>query len=116
MRLRTRVAPFSSLLILLSLSACGERTAPISASASTPSRASPPVVEAVRAATTRAPGRTERVAVPGGGQLDHVVLGEGYQHVVVGRLEPDGTVSTSCVDSAPQAEAFLSGHRQADVQ
>jgi hypothetical protein len=74
------------------------------------------VVEAVRAATTRSASQTEVVSVPNRGQLNRVTLGEGYQHVVVGRLEADGTVSTSCVDSAQQAEAFLSGGRRADAQ
>jgi len=80
------------------------------------SGASPQVVEAVRAATTRSASPTEVVSVPNQGQLKRVTLGEGYQHVVVGRLEADGTVSTSCVDSAPQAEAFLSGGRGTDIQ
>jgi hypothetical protein len=48
--------------------------------------------------------------------LKRVELGEGFQHVAVGRLEADGTVSVKCVDSAPQAEAFLSGSGRADVQ
>jgi hypothetical protein len=116
---RTRVRPCSLLLILLcAAGACAEPSSPAAASATptTASRASPRVVEAVRTATTRAAGKTERVPAPGGGQLERVTLGEGYQHVVVGRLEADGTVSTSCVDSAPQAEAFLSGGRRADVQ
>jgi hypothetical protein len=92
------------------LGACAEPAAPTTAGAGTPSsRASPSVVEAVRTATTRAAGKTEHVAAPGGGQLDHVVLGEGYRHVAIGRLEPDGTVTTACVDNASQAETFLTG-------
>jgi hypothetical protein len=86
------------------------------ASATSPTRAAPQVVEAVRAATTRSASPTEVVSVHNQGQLQRVTLGEGYQHVVVGRLEADGTVSTSCVDSAQQAEAFLSGGRRADAQ
>ncbi len=112
MRLRTRVGPCCALLVFITgIGACAEPTAPSPGSAelNSTSRASPRVVEAVRSATTRAPSTTETVSVPGGGQVKHVSLGEGYQHVAVGRLEADGTVSTACVDSAPQAEAFLSG-------
>ncbi len=119
MPVRTRVRRWSLLFIVLcAAGACAEpaSTAAASATPSTASRASPRVIEAVRTATTRAPGGTERVPAPGGGQLERVTLGEGYQHVVVGRLEADGTVSTSCVDSAPQVEAFLSGGRRTDVQ
>jgi hypothetical protein len=113
MRLRTRLPPHWGLVLgLCGLAACAEPTAPASASAAPADarRASPQVVEAVRSATTRAPGKTEWVPVAEGGQLQRVTLGEGLQHVVVGRLEPDGTVSTACVASAPQAEAFLSGN------
>ncbi|HUM11141.1 MAG TPA: hypothetical protein VLT82_09360 [Myxococcaceae bacterium] len=112
MRLSCRLAPRCVLLFgICELVACAEPAAPASAAASATEarRASPQVVEAVRSATTRAPGKTESVAVPEGGHLQRVTLGSGYQHVVVGRLEADGTVSTACVDSAPQAEAFLSG-------
>ncbi len=116
----TRFGPGGALLVFVisGVGACAEPAAP-SPSGGTPgssTRASPQVVEAVRAATTRSASPTEVVPSPNGGQLKRVNLGEGYQHVVVGRLEPDGTVSTACVDSAPQAEAFLSGGRRADVQ
>ncbi len=114
MRLSSRLAPRCALLFGIGgLVACAEPAAP-AAAATVPAgearRASPQVVEAVRSATTRAPGKTESVAVPEGGHLQRVRLGPGYQHVVVGRLEADGSVSTACVDSAPQAEAFLSGN------
>jgi hypothetical protein len=110
MRVSSRWAPSGALLVLAmsTLGACAE---PPAQAGGSPASASPQVVEAVRAATTRSAGKTELVPVPGGGQLQKVTLGEGYQHVMVGRLEPDGTVSAACVDSAPQAEAFLSGSR-----
>jgi len=113
MRLRAPRAIRCALLScgISALAACAEPTAPSSDSAAPGEtrRASPQVVDAVRGATTRAPGKTETVAVPSGGEVRRVTLGEGFQHVVVGRLEADGTVSAACVDSAPQAEAFLSG-------
>ena len=119
MRLTFQVGSCRSLLFLLvAVTACAEPSAPAGAAAtSTPDvRASSRVVEAVRAATTRAPGRTERVAAPGGGQVDRVVLGEGYRSVAVGRLEPDGTVTTACVDNAAQAESFLAGGTSRNTQ
>jgi len=113
MRLRIRFGPCGVLLVfaMSGLGACAEPPVqPTSGATPQPSsRASPRVIEALRIATARAPGKTERVAAPGGGQLDRVVLGDGYRHVAVGRLEPDGTVSTACVDSASQAETFLAG-------
>ena len=120
MRSMTRFG-FSGVLVVLVASGVGACAEPASQTASgatpaSPTRASPQVVEAVRAATTRSAGPTEVVSVPNRGELKRVTLGEGYQHVVVGRLEADGTVSTSCVDSAQQADAFLSGGRRADAQ
>ncbi len=112
MRLKTRLSPRSAIFLgICGLAACAEPPVPTSARAASAEtrHASPRVVAAVRAATTRAPGKTEWVPVPEGGQLQRVTLGEGFQHVAVGRLEADGTVSAACVDSAPQAEAFLSG-------
>jgi len=113
MRLRTRLPPRSALVLgICGLAACAEPSVPASTTEAPAQarRVSPQVVAAVRAATTRAPDKTEWVAVPEGGQLQRVTLGEGFQHVAVGRLEADGSVSTACVDSAPQAEAFLSGN------
>jgi len=106
------------LFVFSGVGACSDPAGPTAAGATSRSspRASPQVVEAVRASTTRSAGPTEVVSVPKRGELKRVSLGEGYQHVVVGRLESDGTVSTSCVDSAQQAEAFLSGGRRADAQ
>ena len=113
MRLRTRLPPRCALLLgICAVAACAEPAAPGPGSAAPGQarRASAQVVEAVRSATTRVPGKTELVAIPEGGQVQRVSLGQGFQHVVVGRLEADGSVSTACVDSAPQAEAFLSGN------
>lgn len=120
MRLPLRTL-LSSVLFVLGSSGVGGCAEPASAAPATPATShangdSAATVSAVRTATTRSPGQTEVVSVPGGGQLKRVELGEGFQHVAVGRLEADGTVSVKCVDSAPQAEAFLSGSGRADVQ
>jgi hypothetical protein len=115
---RIRILPSGVLLVLVfsGVGACAEPAGETGAASGSPTRASPQVVEAVRAATTRSASQTEVLSLPNGSQLKRVTLGEGYQHVVVGRLEADGTVSTSCVDSATQAEAFLSGGRGANVR
>jgi hypothetical protein len=50
--------------------------------------------------------RTERAAAaPGGSTLDQI---EGFDHVVVGRPNEDGTVEVRCVGSVEEAVSFLS--------
>ena len=70
---------------------------------------SPGVMQAVRAATDRSQLRVDAVTLPNGERLKRGSLGSGYQHVVLGRRNADGTVSSSCVNTVPQAEAFLAG-------
>ncbi|WP_394830981.1 hypothetical protein LVJ94_31180 [Pendulispora rubella] len=47
--------------------------------------------------------------VPGGtgGSAD---MNGGFQSAMLARINPDGTVSQECVESASQAEAFFSAH------
>ena len=114
MRLRTRVGPRCALLVCIcAVGACAEPTAPGPGSAD-PGQARLALHPGRRGRPKRddpCTGQDRGRPVPEGGQVKRVSLGEGYQHVVVGRLEADGSVSTACVDSAPQAEAFLSAVR-----
>jgi hypothetical protein len=63
----------------------------------------------VRAATDRSALRQSAVTAQSGERVRRLSLGTGFNHVAVSRVGPDGKVSMSCVDSAPAAEAFLSG-------
>lgn len=104
----------TALPILLSLlAAC---------SANAPTSPAPPAVEAagsasalsvagdlrgsIRLLTAREPGNLEvtKGRLPGS-QL--VRIREGYAQVILAKTNPDGTVSTRCVDSPEGADAFL---------
>jgi hypothetical protein len=52
----------------------------------------------------RSPGAAKVTEVAGGGR--HADMGEGYQSVVISRVNADGSRSTACVDDAREAEAF----------
>ena len=69
--------------------------------------ASPAVMAEVREATARTPAQVETVTLPNGERLTRATLGTGRQHVVLGRRNADGSISTSCVNTPTQAEAFL---------
>jgi hypothetical protein len=71
---------------------------------------------AVREATDRSQVRVEMVTLPSGERLKRASLGSGYQHVVLGRRNADGSLSTACVNTAPAAEAFLAGTASAGAQ
>jgi len=64
---------------------------------------------AVREATDRSQVQVETVTLPSGERLKRASLGTGRQHVVLGRRNADGSVSTSCVNTPSEAEAFLGG-------
>jgi len=61
----------------------------------------------VRQLTARTPDNVEVSEGPVPGSRIVRIRG-GYSEVVLARTNPDGTVSTRCVDSANGAEAFLS--------
>lgn len=74
------------------------------------------VRDAVRVATDRSGAQQEIVTLPSGERMRRVSLGNGFSHVVVGKMGADGKASVSCVDNAPAAESFLAGNRQGDTQ
>jgi hypothetical protein len=74
------------------------------------------VVEEVRLATDRSGAQQEVVTLPNGERMRRVSLGNGFSHVLVGKMGADGKPSVSCVDRAPAAESFLAGHPQGDGQ
>jgi hypothetical protein len=91
------------------LAGCGGAVpAPPEASAKT-AGVSPAVMQAVRQATDRSQVQVDTVTLPSGERLKRAALGSGYQHVVLGRRNTDGSLSTSCVNTASGAEAFLTG-------
>jgi hypothetical protein len=101
-------------LALCILAGCsgGVPPAPESASpvAAAPTAAvSPGVMAAVRAATDRSPPDVETVTLPNGERLTRATFRRGHQHVVLARRNPDGSMSTSCVNTPEAAEAFLGG-------
>ena len=94
------------------LAGCGGAVPPApeaSAATAKPAAVSPAMMEAVRQATDRSQLRVDTVTLPSGERLKRASLGSGYQHVVLGRRNADGTLSTACINTAPGAEAFLSG-------
>jgi hypothetical protein len=77
---------------------------------------SPAVMQAVRQATDRSQLQVDTVTLPSGERLKRASLGSGYQHVVLGRRNNDGSLSTACVNTAPGGEAFLTGTAGAGLQ
>jgi hypothetical protein len=105
--------PSGSLVLLVLLSGgCAVQApdAPSSKAATRSSALAKPmdVPEAVGQLSSRSPQGREVVegSVPGS-RL--VRIRDGYAEVVIARSNPDGTVSTRCVDSAEDARAFLEG-------
>jgi hypothetical protein len=72
------------------------------------SAGSAPVVESVRVATDRSGITQDAVTLPNGQRIRRLTLRNGFNHVMIARFGPDGKSVVSCVDSAPDAEAFLS--------
>lgn len=86
----------------------GGEAPPAPEATSTTAAVSPAVMREVRQATDRSQVQVTTVTLPNGEGLKRASLGSGYQHVVLARRNPDGTLSTACVNTAPAAEAFLS--------
>ncbi len=76
-----------------------------------PASAPRSVTEAVRVATDRSGMQQEVVVLPNGERMRRVSLPNGFSHVMVGRMGPDGKPSVACVDGAPAAASFLAGDR-----
>ncbi len=74
------------------------------------------VRDAVRVATDRSGARQDVVTLPSGERMRRLSLGNGFSHVVIGKMGADGKASVSCVDNAPDAESFLAGSKQGDDQ
>ena len=98
------------------LAGCEGAVPPAPDSASQTAGVSPAVMREVRQATDRSQIQVETVTLPSGERLKRATLGSGYQHVVLGRRNPDGSLSTACVNTAPGAEAFLTGTASAGAQ
>ena len=92
------------------LSACN--AAPGRSSPAASSGAPSAVVEEVRRATDRSGAQQEVVTLPNGERMRRVSVSAGFTHVTVAKPGPDGTPSVRCVDSAPEAEAFLQSNSQ----
>jgi hypothetical protein len=101
-------------LLLLLAAACSAQAPAAPASAVTPKAAgrattlarAPDVPEAVRQLTAR--GAETREVTEGRTAGSRVFrIREGNAEVMVARTNPDGSVSTRCVDSAEGAQAFL---------
>lgn len=93
-------------LALCALSACNaapERTAASPNAAAHPAT----VVEAVRVATDCSGVQQSALTLRNGQRIRRLTLQNGFNHVLVARMGPDGKPVVSCVDSAPAAEAFL---------
>ena len=103
-------------LALCALTACNAvpGTSSIGTTPAGPTAAS--VVDEVRRATDRSAAHANVVTLPNGERMRRVRLGNGFSHVLVGKIGPDGKPSVSCVDAAPAAESFLAGNKQGDGQ
>ena len=86
------------------LSACNAGPESKAGAAASPSS----VVEAVRVATDRSGIQQGSMTLPSGERIRRITLRNGFSHVLVARMGPDGKPLLSCVDNAPAAEAFLS--------
>jgi len=95
-------------LALSALTACNAAPAP-SGSSTANLAATSSVVDDVRLATDRAAAQRDVVTLPNGERMRRVSLGNGFSHVVIGKMGPDGKPSVTCVDNAPAAESFLAG-------
>jgi len=95
--------------LALCLIACSGGVPPAPEPVAPNAAVSPAVMAEVRAATARTPAQVETVTLPNGERLKRASFGTGRQHVVLGRRNADGSVSTSCVNTPTQAEAFLGG-------
>lgn len=104
-----------AVLVLCALSGCNAAPG-ITGSSTAGLAASGPVIDDVRRATDRTAIRQEVVTLPNGEHMRRVSLPNGFSHVLVGKVGPDGKPSISCVDSAPAAEAFLAGNKQGTGQ
>ena len=91
-------------LALGALSACNAGPEGKAAAAAPPSS----VVESVRVATDRSSIQQGAMTLPSGERIRRITVRNGFSHVLVARMGPDGKPLLSCVDNAPAAEAFLS--------
>ena len=98
-------------IAFIALSACNAAPGGSSPAAGA-GASSAPVVEDVRLATDRSAARQEVVTLPNGERMRRVSVSSGFSHVTVAKPGPDGKPSVRCVDSAPEAEAFLEGNTQ----
>jgi hypothetical protein len=96
---------WAGLAVLATFAGCGEHPAdkaqyrqPTAAEVDT-------LVQAVAPAVDRSTTNVRVVNLPGGAQ--RAEINGGFQNAVIARANPDGTVSTACVDSTEQAKAFL---------
>lgn len=100
------------LALLLPLAACATDVTTATAQAPRPQAATaaltaataPDLRQSVRQATSRDAANLK--AVPGTGVVQ---VEAGFQQVTVARAHPDGTVSTRCVGTPQEAEAYLDG-------
>jgi hypothetical protein len=93
-------------LALCALSACNAAPDRNTAAPNTGAQAAT-AVEAVRVATDRSAVQQSALTLGNGQRVRRLTLQNGFSHVLVARMGPDGKPVVSCVDSAPAAEAFL---------
>jgi len=109
--------PSGSFVLLVLLTAGCAAQAPDDASSKAPARSAAlakplDVPTAVGQLGSRSPQGREVLEGPvPGSRL--VRITDGHAEVVIARSNPDGTVSTRCVDSAEDARAFLEGTSEA---
>ncbi len=108
-----RLSPLRSIPWMLLLAACsanaptGANSAALAARGSASNlAAAPDISESVRALTARGPENLDISAGPVAGSKI-IRIRSGYSEVLIARTNPDGTVSTRCVDSPGGADAFL---------
>ncbi len=97
-----RCAPLA--LLIFASSCVSEGDAPVAKDTQALS-AQPTVEQSVRALTARGEGTVERSTTPSGATI--TTVREGNAEVLLARKNSDGTVSTRCISSSTEAEAFL---------
>jgi hypothetical protein len=93
-------------LALCALSACNAAPQGTAASPNAAAQAAT-VVEALRLATDRSGVQQSAFTLHNGQRVRQLTRPNGFNHVMVARMGPDGKPMVSCADSAPAAEAFL---------
>ncbi len=96
---------WAGLAVLATFAGCGEHPGDKAQHRQPTAAEVETVVQQVAPMVERSATNVRVVNLPGGAQ--RAEINSGFQNAMIARANPDGTVSTACVDSTEQAKAFL---------